>query len=45
VLFIGFWASASTVDYVLVAPEAVAVTIETAEGLDVPVEFDSPDDA
>jgi hypothetical protein len=43
VRFTGFWASASTVDYVLVAPEAVAVTLERVEGLNVPLEFDAPE--
>jgi hypothetical protein len=42
--FVGFWATASTVEYVLVAPEAVVVTIESAEELAEPPRFDFPPD-
>ena len=37
--FTGFWASAATVDFVVVAPEAVVITVETVEGLGEPLEF------
>lgn len=40
VRFTGFWASASTVDFVVLPPEAVVVTVETVEGLGEPLEFE-----
>ncbi len=44
VRFVGFWASRSMVDYVLVAPEAVVVTIETSDELAESLEFELPED-
>ena len=48
VRFAGFWSSGSTVDFALVAPEAVVVTLETVERATVddyvPVEFEDPEE-
>ena len=44
VRFVGFWASRSTVDYVLVAPEAFVVTIDSSDELAEPLEIELPED-
>lgn len=44
VRFVGFWASASTTDYVLVAPESVVISIESSEDLAEPLGIELPDE-
>jgi hypothetical protein len=42
VRFVGFWATASIVDYVLAAPESVVITIESSDELAEPLEIELP---
>jgi hypothetical protein len=42
VRFVGFWATASTVDYVLAAPQSVIITIESSDELAEPLEIELP---
>src|SRR3954453_7345156 len=42
VRFVGFWATASLVDYVLAAPESVVITIESSDELGEPLEIELP---
>lgn len=46
VWFSGQWTSRSTIDYLLIAPEAIVIRFETVEDLDVPDEivFDLPEE-